>query len=175
MEKKIREEVVFNGKLLKVVLRKVFVDGERESIREIVFHPGAVGIIPIHEDKVILVKQFRSPIEEEIFEIPAGKLKKGEDPEECARRELLEETGYEGDLKRIGSFITSPGFTNEVIHIFVAENVKFKTREFMHKGEIEKVIDIPIKDAVKMLEDGNIKDLKTAFSLLYLKARYGSL
>lgn len=175
MEKKISEKVVFSGRLLKVVLRKVVVNGERESERELVFHPGAVGIIPIHEGRVVLVKQFRSPIEKELVEIPAGKLKNGEDPEECARRELLEETGYEGNLKKIGSFISSPGFTNEVIHIFLAEDIKFKTREFMHPGEIDKIIEISFKEAFEMLENGEIKDLKTAFALSYLKANYGSL
>ena len=90
MERKISEKVVFNGRLLKVVLRKVVVNEERESERELVFHPGAVGIIPVKGESVVLVKQFRSPIEEELVEIPAGKLKKGEDPEECAKRELLE-------------------------------------------------------------------------------------
>ena len=175
MERKISEKVVFNGRLLKVVLRKVVVNGERESERELVFHPGAVGIIPVKGESVILVKQFRSPIEEELVEIPAGKLKKGEDPEECAKRELLEETGFEGNLKKIGSFISSPGFTNEVIHIFLARDIKFKTKEFMRPGEIDKVIEVSLKEAFEMLEKGKIKDLKTAFALSYLKANYGSL
>lgn len=168
MEKKITEDIVFDGKLIKVIYRKILVNESKESFREIVIHPGAVGIIPITKDKkMIFVKQFRSPFEKILLEIPAGKLKKDEDPLECAKRELLEETGYTGDFEKIGSFASSPGFTNEIIHIFLCKNAYFISNEFKHEGEIEKTVILNIDEAYKALLNGEIEDLKTAFSIVY--------
>ncbi|MDI6861245.1 MAG: NUDIX hydrolase [Caldisericia bacterium] len=168
MEKKIKEDIVFDGKLIKVIQRKILVNDTKESFREIVLHPGAVGIIPITKEKnLILVKQFRSPLEKILLEIPAGKLKKGEDPLECAKRELLEETGFSGDFEKIGSFASSPGFSNEIIHIFLCKNSYFVSDKFKHEGEIEKVVFLTIEEAYKLILKGEIEDLKTAFSILY--------
>lgn len=169
MEKKISENLVFDGKLIKVFERKVLVNENREASREIVIHPGAVGIITLtREKKLIFVKQFRTPFEKELLEIPAGKLKKGEDPLVCAKRELLEETGFSGDFEKIGTFASSPGFTNEIIHIFLCKNAFFYSNEFKHEGEIEKVVLLDIEEAYKLLLRGEIEDLKTAFSISYI-------
>jgi len=169
MERKLREETIFDGRLIKVIKRFVLVNENKEAEREIVIHPGAVGIIPITKNnQLILVKQFRSPFEKELLEIPAGKLKKGEDPSDCAKRELLEETGYTGDFEFVGSFSSSPGFTNEIIHIFLCKNAYYISDEYKHEGEIEKVVLIDIKEAYKLLLNGKIEDLKTAFSISYI-------
>lgn len=176
MEKKISEEVVFNGKLLKVLLRKVKVNNSKESFREIVYHPGAVGIIALTIDKkLILVKQFRSPFENYLLEIPAGKLKENEDPLECAKRELLEETGFAGEMKKVGEFTTSPGFSNELIHIFLCKQAKFKTYEYKHIGEIENLIFLNIDEAYNLLLKREIQDLKTAFSIAYIYEKFRSI
>ncbi|MCX8094646.1 MAG: NUDIX hydrolase [Caldisericia bacterium] len=173
MEKKLSENLVFDGKLIKVIERKVIVNENKETYREIVIHPGAVGIIPITNDKnLILVKQYRSPFEKELLEIPAGKLKKGEDPLVCAQRELMEETGFTGEFKKIGTFSTSPGFTNEIIHIFLCKNAYFISDEFKHEGEIEKVVKLTIEEAYNLLLKGDIEDLKTAFSISYIYENY---
>lgn len=175
MEKKISEEVIFKGNLLKLILRKVKVNN-KESYREIVYHPGAVGIIALtNDEKLILVKQFRSPFDDYLIEIPAGKLKENEDPIECAKRELLEETGFIGNIEKIGEFSTSPGFSNEKIHIFLCKNAEFKTDEYKHIGEIEKLIFLNIEEAFKLLLKGEIKDLKTAFSIVYLYEKFKSI
>jgi len=175
MEKNISEEVVFKGNLLKLILRKVKINN-KESYREIVYHPGAVGIIALtNDDKLILVKQFRSPIDDYLIEIPAGKLKEKEDPVECAKRELLEETGYIGNMEKVGEFLTSPGFSNEKIHIFLCKNAEFKTDEYKHAGEIDKLIFLSVEEAFKLLLKGEIKDLKTAFSIVYLYENYKSI
>lgn len=176
MEKKISEEIIFEGNLLKVIKRKVILNRDRESFREIVYHPGAVGIIAITKDnKIVLVKQYRSPFEDFLIEIPAGKLKKGEDPLDCAKREILEETGYIGEMEKIGSFATSPGFSNEIIHIFLCKEAKFETDKFKHEGEIEKTILIDIDEAYKLLKNGDIKDMKTAFSIIFAYEKLRSI
>lgn len=167
MEKKISEKTIFEGRILRLIIRKVKIN-EKEGEREIVYHPGAVGIIAFFDNKLILVKQYRSPFEDILLEIPAGKLKKGEEPLECAKRELLEETGFVGDFEKIGEFATSPGFSNEVIHIFLCKNAKFQTDNFKKEGEIEKVVFLDLDEALKKLKNGEIKDLKTAFSITYL-------
>ncbi len=167
MEKKISEKTIFEGRILKLILRNVTINN-REAIREIVYHPGAVGIIAICENKLILVRQYRSPFDDYLLEIPAGKLKKDEDPLECAKRELLEETGFIGDFEKIGEFATSPGFSNEIIHIFLCKNAKYQTDDYKHEGEIENIVFLNLDDALKMLENNEIKDLKTAFSIAYI-------
>ncbi len=174
--KKLSEEIKFDGKLIKVIERKVIVDDKRESSREIVFHPGAVGIIPVtYDKKVVLVKQFRSPFEKVLLEIPAGKLKKDEEPILCAKRELLEETGFTGDFIKIGSFASSPGFSNEIIHIFLCKNAYFVSYDYKHEGEIEKVVLYEIEEVYKLLLKGEIEDLKTAFSISYIYENYRSI
>ncbi len=176
MEKKLDEVVKFDGKIIKVIERKVLVNEEKESFREIVFHPGAVGIIPITKDKkIVLVKQYRSPFEKILLEIPAGKLKKEEEPLSCAKRELLEETGYTGEFIKIGSFASSPGFTNEIIHIFLCKDAYFVSSQYMHEGEIEKVVLLSLNEADDLLKRGEIEDLKTAFSISYVNENYRSI
>ncbi len=175
MEKKISEEVVFKGNLLKVILRKVIVNDNRETYREIVYHPGAVGIIPLtKENKLILVKQYRSPFEDYLIEIPAGKLKENENPLECAKRELLEETGFSGEMEKIGIYSTSPGFSNELIYIFLCKNAEYETDRYKKIGEIENLIFLNIDEANKLLLTGEIKDLKTAFSIIYINEKFKS-
>ncbi|MGB9843844.1 MAG: NUDIX hydrolase [Caldisericia bacterium] len=175
MEKKISEEIIFKGNLIKVILRKVTVNNHKESYREIVYHPGAVGIIPVtKENKLMLVKQYRSPFEDYLIEIPAGKLKENEDPLGCAKRELLEETGYSGEMEKIGVFSTSPGFSNELIHIFLCKNAEYKTDNYKHFGEIENLILLSIDEALNLLLNGEIKDLKTAFSIIYINEKFRS-
>jgi len=176
MEKKISEETIFKGNLIKVILRKVKINNQKESFREIVYHPGAVGIIPLtNENKLILVKQYRSPFEDYLIEIPAGKLKENEDPLSCAKRELLEETGYTGNMEKIGVFSTSPGFSNELIHIFLCKNAIYETDNYKHIGEIENLILLSIDESLKLLLNGEIKDLKTAFSIIYINEKFRSI
>lgn len=115
---------VFSGRLLKVELDTVKLPNGKETTREYIHHPGAVAIVPVLDDgRIVLVKQCRYPLGTVMWEIPAGKLDHGEaeDADECARRELSEETGYEADhWQRLVSIATTPGFSDEVIHLYKA-------------------------------------------------------
>jgi len=121
-EKTIKSDKIYTGKIVSLRVDTVEIPEKGYSKREIVEHGGAVGIVAITNDnKIVLVKQFRKPIEEALVEIPAGKLEIGENPKECAIRELQEETGYTADnIKLIHKFYSSAGFSNEKIFIFLA-------------------------------------------------------
>ena len=130
-------------------------------------HPGAAAIIAVTDKKEILfVKQYRYAIGQVLLEIPAGKRDAGEEPETCALRELEEETGYIGKLKKIGVIYTTPGFCDETIYLYMAEQL-IKTKQHLDENEYLDVISIPIKKVFQMISEGNIQDAKTlsAFSI----------
>ncbi|MBO8160701.1 MAG: NUDIX hydrolase [Thermosipho sp. (in: Bacteria)] len=162
-EKTIKTEEIFKGILLHVKKDEVLLSNGKMSTREYVLHPGAVAVVPITEDdKVVLVKQYRYPIKQVLLEIPAGKFDfPGEDPLECAKRELKEETGYTAKkFIYMGYIHTTPGFSNEVIHIYLARELESGK---MSPDEDE-ILEIEFKDldeAVKECLDGKITDAKT--------------
>lgn len=124
-EHKLASETVFTGKILTVRRDKVRLPNGREATREVVAHPGAVAVVPVTAaGEVVLVRQYRYPIAQELLEVPAGKLDKGEAPDDCARRELEEETGYRaGRLEHLATFYTAPGFTDEIMHLYLARDL----------------------------------------------------
>ena len=128
-ERKLSSEMKFDGKLIKVTYDVAEVNG-KEAWREVVHHPGASAVVAIDEDnRIIMEKQFRYALNDYLLEIPAGKLDAGEDPLVCAKRELEEETGIvASEWISLGTIATSPGFCNEVIHLYVAKGLS--------KGEI---------------------------------------
>ena len=128
-ERKLSSEIKFDGKLIKVTYDIAEVNG-KEAWREVVHHPGASAVVAIDEDnRIIMEKQFRYALNDYLLEIPAGKLDAGEDPLVCAKRELEEETGIiASEWISLGTIATSPGFCNEVIHLYVAKGLS--------KGEI---------------------------------------
>jgi len=167
IEKTLDSRIIYEGKIIKVRVDRVLLPNNREATREVVEHPGAVSVIPIKDGNVIFVKQFRKPVEEELLEIPAGKLEKGEDINECVKRELQEETGYIAEnIRYITSFYTSPGFSNEIMHLFVAENLK-KTVANTDEDEFIEIEEIPIGSISDIIKMGKIKDSKTLIGLLY--------
>ena len=121
-EKTVRKERIFSGKVLKFDVDTVELPDGTVSTRELVYHPGGVGVVVIDEGGfVYMVRQFRKPYEKAILEIPAGKIDPGEEPLVCGKRELIEETGYRAkEFISLGEFYPSVGYTNEVIHIFLA-------------------------------------------------------
>lgn len=167
IEEKISETSVFDGVLLHVKKDTVKLPNGKEATREWIKHPGASSVLPILPNgNVVLVKQYRYPLGEVTLEVPAGKLDNNEDPLNCAMRELEEETGYLADkIKKMTTIATTVGFSNELIHLYVAEDLsvgKFNPDE----DEFLNVVKMPFADALKKIDTGEIVDAKTIISLL---------
>lgn len=160
------EKKLFEGRLLKLYLqRRRLPNGYIVSL-EVIKHPGAILAVPfLGRDKIILIRQFRPVINSYIWELPAGTLNKDEKLLECAKRELVEEIGYEGSAwKKIGYIYPAPGYTTEKIHIYKAHGLtKVKT-----KNEQDEVITAKVftkKNIVRLLKQGRIVDAKTICAL----------
>jgi ADP-ribose pyrophosphatase len=166
MKKKLIKKCKGNVVLFGVFEEKI---GKAKIKRDVVKFPKTVGILPlIGKDKIVLIRQFRFPINKEIWEIPAGKLDRGEKPEIGARRELKEETGYEAkELKKIGEFYLSPGYSTEYMYLFLARGLK-KGKQSLDKGEkIKEVKIFSRKEVLKMIKSRKIVDAKTILALFF--------
>lgn len=172
-EKTIETERIYEGKILNLRRDKVTVL-TGESYREIVEHSGGAVIAAITEDNnIIIVKQFRKPFNQAIIEVPAGKRDGNENGEEVARRELKEETGYSaGNIVHLTTMYTSPGYSEEVLDIFLARDLTPGETDFDENEAIE-IFEMPLYDAVDMVMRGEIPDGKTQLAILmtneYLK------
>jgi ADP-ribose pyrophosphatase len=143
---------------------------------EIIRHPGAAAVVPMKDDRtVILIYQYRHAAGGYIYEIPAGKLHPGEDPRECADREMEEEIGYKATrLDPLVSFFSAPGFTDEILHVFEATGLTRGTQCLGH-DEVLQVIELPLEKAIAQIQDGTIRDAKTIIGLqaVYLQSVRG--
>lgn len=166
-EKTMKSERIYEGKIVNLRIDTVELPGKKYSKREIVEHPGAVGIVPITEDgKIILVRQFRKAVEKPLLEIPAGKIEINEEPKETALRELFEETGfYSNKMEYIIEFYTSPGFSNEKVYLFLATELEKREAE-PNGDELIEIEMYDIKDLVEMVNRGEINDSKTIIGIL---------
>lgn len=171
-EKTIQSELKFKGRIITLQVDEVELPNGKTSNREIVKHPGAVAVIAVTKDnKIILVEQFRKALERSIIEIPAGKIEIGEAPEITALRELEEETGYTTDnLQYIQSFSTSPGFADEIIHLYFADNiVKMEQPVGLDEDEFVELLHVSLTEMEEMVKKQQIYDAKTAFAYIWLK------
>src|SRR2546423_272845 len=143
---------------------------------EVIRLPGAAAIVPMKDDgTVILIRQFRHAAGGFIYEIPAGKLHPGEDPRDCAARELEEEIGYRASsFELLTSIFTAPGFADEVIHIYKGTGLT-KGRQKLDHDEVLDVVELPIEKAIAQIQDGTIRDGKTIVGLqaVYLLKQSG--
>lgn len=149
------------------MLTVVAADG-REFERVAIRHPGAVGIVALDEESVLLIEQYRAPVDETILELPAGKLDvAGEDPAEAAVRELEEEVGYTaGHLEHLMSFYTGPGFTDELIHLYLGTDLQpVPIRPHGIEEEAARVVRVSLDELPDLLATGRIKDAKTIAGL----------
>lgn len=166
-EKTVSSEKVFEGRIIKVKVDKVEMPDGSTSTRELVEHPGGVGIVALTgNDEIVLVKQYRKPLDKVIYEIPAGKLDPGEHHRTCGIRELEEETGLSAKVFDYMGFIyPSPGFTDEVTHVYLAKEL---TQGETHPDDDEflDVEKVPFERALKMVIDGEINDAKSVFGIL---------
>ncbi|SDI96960.1 NUDIX hydrolase [Salimicrobium halophilum] len=171
-EKTVSSTSIYEGKIIDVKVDTVQLPDGNQSKREIVTHPGAVAILAItDENKLVMVEQYRKPLEKSLIEIPAGKLEKGETPEGTAIRELEEETGYTTDhIKLINSFYTSPGFADEIVYIYLADNLQ-RLEQTVEGDEDEFVTmkEVTIEEAEELEKNRRIHDAKTSYALMYAK------
>lgn len=160
-EKCVTSEKIFGGKVVNLYVDEVILPDGRHSKREYIRHSGGAAVLFVREGKVALVRQFRYAYGEETLEIPAGKLDKGEEPKAAALRELREETGFLAeDGEHLLDIYPTPGYTNEVIHIYLVTEAKF-VGESLDDGEFLNCIYVGLDEFVKMVDDGRIKDAKT--------------
>jgi len=165
------KERKFDGVVIDVEHWKVRLPDGSEGLREIVLHKGAAAVIPVDEQgRVAMVRQYRTPLERETLEIPAGKLDfPGEDPLECAKRELREETGLKAEeWRKLVALRTTPGFCNETIHMYMARGLSQGERD-LDDDEFLNVEWMPIERVTNMILEGRIEDSKTIAAVLMAK------
>jgi ADP-ribose diphosphatase len=159
-------KTIYSGKVVTLNIDTVTLPNGVTIDLEIVRHPGAAAVVPLKENgTVVLIKQFRHAAGGFIYEIPAGKLHPGEDPRNCAARELEEEIGYQpGKLELLASIFTAPGFTDEVIHVYKATGLT-KGRQHLDRDEVLEIVEVPLREAIEMIRGGTIRDAKTMVGL----------
>lgn len=165
---------IYAGRVVRLDVDTVrFPDGSTGEL-EVIRHPGAAAIVPCASDPrgpdptILMIRQFRYAAGGPLWEIPAGTLDPGEDPEGCARRELLEETGVSAArLERLTSIFTTPGFTDEVIHLYLASDLTTgePSRE---RDEFIEVVPQPLSRVLALIRDGEVRDAKTLVAILYM-------
>lgn len=165
------EDIVWRGRIFDVNRLGVQLADGRKAIRDVVRHPGAVAIVALTEDsRICLVRQYRTALARVTVEIPAGKLDPGEDPLDCANRELMEETGFIADkMAFLTTIATSCGFSDELIHIYLATGLHFK-KSSPDADEFINVDVVPLEQLINAVLDGRIEDSKTIIGALVCDA-----
>jgi ADP-ribose pyrophosphatase len=163
--------IIYSGRAVRLRFDKVRLPNGRETSRDIIEHPGSVGILPLLPGgRILLIRQYRHPIRQTIWEIPAGTMEQGETPIECARRELEEETGYRArNLRLFFECYLAPGYSAELMRLFLARGLR-PTERRLDEDEIISVEPVPSKRAFRMIKSGQIRDAKTIAALSYLRA-----
>ena len=176
MEKTLSSQLVYEGRAVKLKSDTVETPTGRETTREIVEHSDCIAVVAIDaENNVLLVKQFRKPVEKELLEIPAGGIDQGEDPEAAVRRELREEIGYMPQkVKRLGGFYSAPGYCTEYLHLYLATDL-VPSRLFAEDTEEISLVRVPVAQIPDLIASGRFCDAKSIAGLLtyleYLKRK----
>jgi len=162
---------IYRGSNIRLRVDNVKLPSGRETVREVIEHGGAVVILALDEHgNVLLVNQFRYAANKMLLELPAGGIDPGETPEQTARREMQEETGYNpGRLENMGGFYSAPGYAAEFLHLFLATELA-PARLIAEDTEEIKLVRVPLKEAVEMIRTGEIQDAKSIAGLLYYAA-----
>ncbi|RME75581.1 MAG: NUDIX hydrolase [Planctomycetota bacterium] len=167
--KVLESKEVFQGRKIRVCVDKIQNPKGAVGEREIVSHPGAVAMVPLLDDgQILLNRQYRHGAKKNLWEIPAGTLEEGETPLSCAKRELIEETGYQAQKwKKLTCFYPTPGYSNEVIHIYLArELIKIEENPIAHKEESIDNYAFSLEECLAKIQKGAIEDGKTIIGLL---------
>ncbi len=164
----IYNKIFFNLFNFKVVEEFIKLPNGKILKKKYVKHPGSVIIIPKINDKIILLKQYRYTLRKFIYELPAGTINEDETPEDCAKRELVEETGFSaGTVKKIFEMYIAPGYSNEITHVFLAENLRYVGEEKRDEDEIIELVYLTYDKIIDLIKRNLIRDSKTIASLLY--------
>lgn len=164
-EPTVATEKVFDGRIISLQVDTVALPDGKTATREIVKHPGAAAVMALLDGKLLVVEQFRKPLEKFQVEIPAGKLDGGEDPMKAAARELEEETGYRaGKLELVNAFYTSPGFADEKLYLYFAEGLE-EGKQRLDEDEYVEVEAITMEQADAYIAAGRIGDAKTILAV----------
>jgi len=169
-EKQVETDTKYEGIIVDVKMDVVELQNGNRAKREVVVHPGGVGIVAVtDEKKVVMVRQYRYPMEEELLEIPAGKLDDREDPFECAVRELSEETGYTANKwVNLGKMYPSPGFCRETLYLYLATDLQSGEMHLDH-NELLSVEEIPLDELVDLVMHNKLQDAKSVIGILKAK------
>ena len=172
-ETRLSGETLYEGRILTLQRDTVRLPDGQTALREVVRHSGGVCIAALTDKQELLfVRQFRYPYGQVLTELPAGKLNKGEDPFDCARRELQEETGASGTLEKVGELYPSVGYTDEVLHLFIATDLTFGAQN-PDEDEFLEVERVPLATAIAWAQAGALPDAKTQALVLHLARRLG--
>ena len=165
-EKTLESERVYEGRLVSLRKDRVMLSSGRETTREVVEHGDCVAVVAVDsEDNVVLVRQFRMPVDRVLLEIPAGRIEPGEKPDESAQRELEEETGYvAGKMEQLGGFYSSPGYSTEFLHLFLATDLKSGPAR-PDEDEIIEVAVTPLRQLPGLILTGEVCDAKSVAGL----------
>ncbi len=175
MEKALHSRRIYEGRIINLRIDTVVLPDGKQTKREIVEHPGAVAIVPqLDNGDIVLLKQFRKAVEKELLEIPAGTLGEDESPRLCANRELVEETGYKASrLTRLSSFYLAPGYSTELLHVYLATSLTSGERK-LESDEFIEVTSVSLEDALHWIDTGKIRDAKSISALLLTSRRMKS-
>ncbi|MGH8719411.1 MAG: NUDIX domain-containing protein [Burkholderiales bacterium] len=168
-EKEVSSEMVYEGRLFDVKKDIVALPDGKTSDREYIVHPGAVMVVPLIEPaSVVLERQYRYPLHDHFYELPAGKIEPGEDPALTAKRELLEETGYvAGEWRYLGRLHPSVGYSDEVVELYFASRLRYQEQK-MDEGEFLEVLTLPLEEAFEWVKAKKITEVKTILGLMWL-------
>lgn len=169
-EKKETSQIVYSGSFFNVHKDTVLLPNQKTSTREYIRHPGAVIILPVLENgKVIVERQFRYPLNRVFLEFPAGKLDPGEDPFTCAKRELVEETGYHAKTwQYVCTIHNAIGYSDEELHMYLAKDLE-KGQTHLDEEEFIETISLSLDELLKAVQNGDITDVKTVIGSFWLE------
>lgn len=167
--KLLKSNILFRGKVFDLKVDEIEYDAtSNRGRREVVVHPGGAVVVALtSENEIVMVKQFRYPFEEWVLELPAGKLDDAEDPKKCALRELAEETGFKAEkISKLGQIYTTPGFCDEVLHIYLAENLTSGETAREEGEEGMQVFEYTIDEIKEKIREGKIVDGKSISGIM---------
>ena len=168
-------EDIYDGKIIDVKKLTVELPNGKEAYREVVYHKGAVAVIAVDSEFMYFVKQFRISTEEILLEVPAGKIEIDEHPDETVKKELKEEIGGESDsIKKLYEFYVSPGFSNELIHLYEASDVSFSDSQ-LEEDEFLDIVKIPLTELQERMHKGEFRDGKTLVAVHHVLLSNGYL